>query len=135
METIIPTVQETNLRENGFLLLTQSQVDAEHNGNPDIIEFPNGGRVYRDGSTALVQSEIAQDPALIIWGYHCNILDGFQEEAVYLYEVVPYRADQLFEWGELYSDSETVLKVLAWVRYASVPAGLAFHSFILLDKR
>lgn len=136
METIIPTVQETNLRENGFLLLTQSQIDENYGGNPDIKEFPAGGTVYRCGSTAIAEHPIAKnDPSLVIRGYWCNAYNGFTEERVYLYEVSP-TADNLIEWGELEGTLEgSPLKTLAWAGFGSVLAALSFYSFVILDAR
>jgi len=136
MDTIIPTVQETNLRENGFFLLTQTEIDRGYGGNPDILEFPDGGTVYRTGATAIAEAPVAKnDRALVIRGYWCNVLEGFVEERVYLYEVSP-TGDDLIAWGELYGVLEgKPLRTLAWIQFGSVPAALAFYSFVLLDKR
>jgi hypothetical protein len=136
METIIPTVQETNLRENGFFLLTQTQIDEDYGGNPDIREFPDGGTVYRRGETAIAEHPVAKaDTSLVIRGYWCNAYGGFTEERVYLYEVSP-TGDNLIDWGELSGTLEgSPLRTLAWIGFGSVLAALAFYSFVILDSR
>lgn len=135
MQSAIPTVQETNMRENGFFVLSQSQIDSDFGGNPDIKEFPNGGTVYRKGETAIAECDLAKDTALVIRGYWCNVLEGFVEEPIYLYEVSP-TGRNLITWGPLSGTIEgSPLRTLAWIRFSSVPVGLAFYSFVLLDKR
>ena len=131
METIVPTIQETNLRYSGFLVLSQDDVDTLFGGDPNISEF-DGGTIYRRGDEAVVTSEPAQDPELVIWGNRCNIRENYVGTPIYVYEV---SAIWEVEWGPLEGVTEGPLRVLGWYRYASVPAALMFYSFVVLDKR
>lgn len=133
METIVPTIQETSMRENGFLVLSQTEIDADYAGDADIREFPNGATVYRDGATAIAECDAAQVNELIIWGYRCTMQPDFVPVPIHLYEVVPVQ-QSVIEWGPLAGVCAGIMRTLARAEYRSVPAALAFYSFILLDK-